>query len=86
MARYVLLRLVQLLPVLLLASMAIWLMLYLIPGDPAIALMGPDATEEQLRRFMGTHSARKIQSGASLVRALDLTPVPRPLDRVLEHV
>ena len=42
--------------------------------------------EEQLRRFFGTHSGRKIQSGALLVEALDLGRVPRPLDRVLAHV
>ena len=42
--------------------------------------------EEQLRRFLGTHSGRKIQSAALLVHALDLTRVPRPLDRVLAHV
>jgi hypothetical protein len=39
--------------------------------------------EEQLRRFIGTTSGRKIQSGAMLVGALDLTQVPRPLDGVL---
>ncbi|HVD47591.1 MAG TPA: ATP-dependent endonuclease [Candidatus Limnocylindria bacterium] len=44
------------------------------------------ATEEQLRRFFGTHSGRKIQSGALLVGALDLNHVPRPLDGVLAHV
>jgi hypothetical protein len=43
-------------------------------------------TEEQLRRFLGTHSGRKIQSAALLVAALDLSRVPRPLDRVLAHV
>jgi hypothetical protein len=42
-------------------------------------------TEEQLRRFLGTHSGRKIQSAASLVHALDLSRVPRPLDGVLAH-
>jgi hypothetical protein len=42
--------------------------------------------EEQLRRFIGTHSGRKIEYGAVLVGALDLTQVPRPLDRVLAHV
>ena len=50
MARYVLVRLLQLLPVLLLASIGVWLMIYLIPGDPAIALLGGDATPEQLAR------------------------------------
>ena len=39
MARYVVWRLAQLAPVLFLASIAVWLMIYLIPGDPAIALL-----------------------------------------------
>ena len=42
--------------------------------------------EEQLRRFMGTRGGRKIQYARLLVDALDLTKVPRPLDRVLAHV
>jgi peptide/nickel transport system permease protein len=50
MGKYVALRLVQLLPVLVLASIAVWLMIYLIPGDPAIAMLGPDVTAEQLAR------------------------------------
>jgi hypothetical protein len=41
---------------------------------------------EQLRRFFGTSSGRKIESAALLVDALDLANVPRPLDRVLSHV
>jgi hypothetical protein len=41
---------------------------------------------EQLRRFLGTRGGRKIRSAAVLVDALDLTRVPRPLDRVLAHV
>jgi hypothetical protein len=43
-------------------------------------------TEEQLRRFFGTHKGRKIQSAPLLVDALDLDQVPRPLDGVLAHV
>jgi hypothetical protein len=42
--------------------------------------------DEQLRRFLGTYSGRKIQTGAMLVNALDLDRVPRPLDAVLDHV
>jgi hypothetical protein len=42
--------------------------------------------EEQLRRFFGTHKGRKIQSAPLLIDALDLTRVPRPLDRVIAHV
>jgi hypothetical protein len=43
-------------------------------------------TEEQLRRFMGSGSGRKIRYARLLVDALDLTQVPRPLDRALTHV
>jgi hypothetical protein len=43
-------------------------------------------SEEQLRRFFGTHRGRKIQSAALLVDALDLSRVPRPLDGVLTYV
>jgi hypothetical protein len=42
--------------------------------------------EEQLRRFMGSGSRRKIRYARLLVEALDLTEVPRPLDLVLAHV
>jgi len=42
--------------------------------------------EEQLRRFLGVGSGRKIGSAAQLVGALDLHRVPRPLDAVLAHV
>jgi hypothetical protein len=42
--------------------------------------------QDQLRRFFGTHRGRKIQSAALLVQALDLSRVPRPLDRLLAHV
>jgi hypothetical protein len=43
-------------------------------------------SQEQLRRFIGTHSGRKIRYARLLVDALDLTSVPRPLGRVLAHV
>jgi OLD-like protein len=42
--------------------------------------------EEQLWRFMGSGGSRKIRYARLLVDALDLTQVPRPLDRVLAHV
>jgi Overcoming lysogenization defect protein-like, TOPRIM domain len=44
------------------------------------------ALEEQLRRFIGTHSGRKIESGDVLANAVDLARVPRPLDGLLAHV
>jgi hypothetical protein len=42
--------------------------------------------EAQLRRFMGTRAGRKIEYARLLVEALDMTRVPRPLDRVLSHI
>jgi hypothetical protein len=43
-------------------------------------------TEHQLRRFIGTHSGRKIRTAPLLVEALDLTNVPRPLAGLLAFV
>ncbi|MFE7105535.1 TOPRIM nucleotidyl transferase/hydrolase domain-containing protein [Streptomyces sp. NPDC057575] len=42
--------------------------------------------EHQLRRFMGTHSGRKAQYAQALIAHLDLTHVPRPLERLLANV
>lgn len=42
--------------------------------------------ERQLRRFMGTISGRKEHYARSLVDALDLERVPRPLDALLERI
>jgi hypothetical protein len=42
--------------------------------------------DQQLHRFIGTRSGRKSQYARLLVGALDLSRVPRPLDRVLAHV
>jgi hypothetical protein len=43
------------------------------------------SSQEQLRRFIGTHSGRKVRYARLLVDALELTSVPRPLYRVLAH-
>jgi hypothetical protein len=43
------------------------------------------SSQEQFRRFIGTYSGRKVRYARSLVDALELTSVPRPLDRVLAH-
>jgi hypothetical protein len=42
--------------------------------------------EEQLRRFLGSGSMRKIRYARLLVEALDLSRVPAPLDGVLAYV
>lgn len=44
------------------------------------------SSQAQLRRFIGTHSSRKVRYARLLVDALELTNVPRPLDRLLAHL
>ncbi len=44
------------------------------------------STHDQLRRFMGAGSGRKIRYSRPLVAALDLDRVPRPLDGLLAHL
>src|SRR5215475_13423092 len=48
MIGYVVRRLMQLLPVLLVASLGIWGMIYAVPGSPVGAIVGQDATPEQI--------------------------------------
>ncbi|MGV3650553.1 MAG: ABC transporter permease [Devosia sp.] len=48
MIGYVLRRIAQLLPVLLIASLGIWGMLYAVPGGPVGMLLGENATPEQI--------------------------------------
>ncbi len=49
MTAYVLRRVLQLLPVLLLASVGIWAMIYAVPGGPVGMILGENATQEQIR-------------------------------------
>lgn len=44
------------------------------------------SVERQLRRFMGTHSGRKISYGRFLVDGLDLARVPAPLDELVSSL
>ncbi len=56
MIAYILRRLLQLVPVLLGISLVVFLIMALLPGDPALAILGPYATPESLaslRRDMG---------------------------------
>src|SRR6476646_2139258 len=48
MLRYIIRRVVMALPTLILASLAIFLILHLIPGDPAAIVAGGDATPAQV--------------------------------------
>lgn len=48
MVSYVVRRLLQFIPVIILASIAVWAIIYAVPGSPAVALVGPTATPETL--------------------------------------
>ena len=48
MTAYILRRLAQLIPVLFLASLGIWAMVYAVPGSPVGAIVGENATQEQI--------------------------------------
>jgi len=48
MTNYIIRRLVQMLPVLVLASVGIWAMVYAVPGSPVGAIVGENATPEQI--------------------------------------
>lgn len=64
MTAYILKRLIQTIPVLLIASAAVFMMLRLAPGDPAQFIAGPDATPESLvavRRDMGLDQPWPVQ-------------------------
>ncbi|MCF3934596.1 ABC transporter permease [Acuticoccus sp. M5D2P5] len=48
MTGYILRRLLQLIPVLILASIGVWAMMYAVPGGPVAAIVGDNATPEQI--------------------------------------
>ncbi|MDR7484323.1 MAG: ABC transporter permease [Armatimonadota bacterium] len=49
MTAYIVRRLIALVPVLLIVATVGFFLIYLTPGDPAAVMLGPDATDEQLR-------------------------------------
>jgi len=75
MTGYLARRLLQLIPVILLSSFLVFLLLHLVPGDPAETVAGPDATPEMIktiRQKMGLDRPLAVQYGiwlGNLVRA-----------------
>jgi ABC-type dipeptide/oligopeptide/nickel transport system permease component len=73
MMTYILRRLTMLIPMLLGVSIAVFLVLHLIPGDPARMAAGPDATEadiEQIRVNYGLDQPLPTQYGIYLTKLL----------------
>jgi peptide/nickel transport system permease protein len=66
MHRYILRRLLQTIPVLLLFSVVVFVVLRLVPGDPALAMLGLQATPEavaEIRQEMGLDKPIVVQYG-----------------------
>jgi peptide/nickel transport system permease protein len=64
MGTFILRRLAQAIPVVFLSSVMVFLLLHLLPGDPALVLAGPDATQsaiEAIRKDMGLDRPLPVQ-------------------------
>ena len=73
MLPYVIRRLVQVVPVMLFASVVVFLMIYLVPGDPVLAVLGGEARPEQveaMRKEMGLDRPLVVQYGRWLGRVV----------------
>ncbi len=66
MGAYILKRLLQLIPTMLIPSVIVFMLIFFSPGDPASLMLGPDATVEQiaeLRTQMGYDQPVAVQMG-----------------------
>lgn len=66
MLAYAIRRLIQAVPVLVLSTVAVFLLLHLVPGDPALILAGSDASDEVIaavRQDMGLDQPLPVQYG-----------------------
>ena len=73
MARYLVERVLAAIPVMLLVATAVFLLLFLTPGDPAALILGPDARAEQvaeLRARLGLDQPVYVQLGNWYLRLL----------------
>ena len=55
MARYILKRLILIIPILIAVSIAVFLLLSLSPNDPALLILGANASEADLEMFREQH-------------------------------
>ncbi|HEV7250432.1 MAG TPA: ABC transporter permease [Shinella sp.] len=73
MANYIIRRLLMLIPMLLGVSVAVFLVLHLIPGDPARMAAGPDASEADIEQIRVNHGLDKpivVQYGIYLEKII----------------
>src|SRR5439155_26489664 len=73
MARYLIQRVLASIPVMVIVATAVFLLLFLTPGDPAAVILGPDATAErvaELRARLGLDEPVYVQLGNWYLRLL----------------
>jgi peptide/nickel transport system permease protein len=73
MGRYLIQRVVAAIPVMVMVATAVFLLLFLTPGDPAAVILGPDATAErvaELRTRLGLDQPVYVQLGNWYLRLL----------------
>jgi len=73
MARYAITRVLAFIPVLFVASILVWLMIFLVPGDPVLTRLGADASPAQIaseRQAMGLDKPVVVQYGIWLKHAV----------------
>src|SRR5438309_11809155 len=73
MAPYLIQRVLASIPVMVMVATAVFLLLFLTPGDPAAVILGPDATAErvaELRARLGLDQPVYVQIGNWYVRLL----------------
>jgi peptide/nickel transport system permease protein len=73
MTRYIAQRLVSMVPVVVLVSMGVFLLMHLLPGDPATIMLGMDAdaqTRERFRAAMGFDQPIYVQYASWAAHAL----------------
>lgn len=71
MSRYIIKRILMIIPIILIVSILIFTIMYFVPGDPARVILGANATEVQLaqkRAEMGLDQPYIVQLGSYLYR------------------
>jgi peptide/nickel transport system permease protein len=64
MTRFILGRIIQMFPILFGVILAVFILTHIVPGDPVVLMLGPDATQEQykeMRAYLGLDKPLSVQ-------------------------
>ena len=64
MTRFILVRIIQMFPILFGVILAVFILTHIVPGDPVVLMLGPDATMEQykeMRAYLGLDKPLSVQ-------------------------